>query len=343
MLIAVLLVASLLYVLLTGCKDKVETDPVEDTLSVDSGDKPEISVFNLARTGSSKWVEVTYSVLDDVYAVSRTESFTVSDIEIINKLDAFRNDQEIRAPSEDEILDGAFSRWLTFDDGVIIGLYQFADYGYIGSEIEQVGNNVILPSGMSSYVEMLIIDNNPMDNSDDFITDIPLSPSREPLYFDSEEDFLSFVRTGDPETLLAYNLDTLTHYYKFNDFEYNILQIGPGTAGASIGITYDTQTSDDDGLPEHIMIQFSPIYDIDIENDGFWSFRMFEDESYILKHGNIDYYIFKSTTARDLDTPISLWSVEWIRDRLYMYSELPFRFSYEEVLELVCNLVKINI
>ena len=40
---------------------------------------------------------------------------------------------------EKEWLEGTMDLWVRFDNGVVIGLYQDANYGYIGTELDVIG------------------------------------------------------------------------------------------------------------------------------------------------------------------------------------------------------------
>ena len=103
-------------------------------------------------------VKITYS--NDDYAAKGEGpeflSFDVSDATILKQLDEYRQSDDLRYVRKDEAVCGMCSYWITFPDDYVIGVYDDLDYGNIDNEIEYVGQEVILPTGMSAFVGGLV-------------------------------------------------------------------------------------------------------------------------------------------------------------------------------------------
>jgi hypothetical protein len=168
-----------------------------------------------------------------------------------------------------------------------------------------------------------------------------VSYSIAPPDFFSEEEFIEYllnIQSNVRDEGYEYDefgLVALTHYYKLATLppEAIFYRITP-VHGVSVVHHIQAEES-----RERIMIRYSSYYSFDIEEDGLWTERPFPEESHIIEHEGLTYYIRK-VMGRD----IPHWSVEWYNnDRYYMHSEFPYRFTPEEVLGYISDLERVEI
>jgi len=183
-----------------------------------------------------------------------------------------------------------------------------------------------------------------------------------PPAFYSEEEFVEYALNFDSDTLIEgrewrdeHNIPAPTHYYRLKtlppDTIFHYIHFV-----SSIFIAYDTQK---DAIGEYLSIRQSsrchldclrrcpprcsscPLCDgsCEIETGGFWTERLFPEESYIFEEEGLKYYI-KKVSGDDY----FLWAAEWYNaDGYYMDAQFPYRFTAEEVLGYISDLERVEI
>ena len=176
----------------------------------------------------------------------------------------------------------------------------------------------------------------------------PVSHPAELLEFYSEEEFIAYVR--DFQSVSAegesradnHGIANITHYYKLKNLPLGatLSEISLGTTGVNVStIYYNPQHFSDSGSPERVMIQYSPYYSYNIEENSFWIHKRFPEEAYIREIDGVTYYIRKGDGIAGL-----LWGAAWVNaDGYHMKANFPYRFTADEVLAYVSDLERVEI
>lgn len=113
------------------------------------GFKNEISVSN---------DQLSTNKITIYYGFTNQKKLDVTEEEKIKEIaEACKSGKFIKVPSDGH-LNGMCNIWLDFNNGTVIGMYEYEDYGYIGNQIEPVGRSTeaYLPKGLVQKVRDMI-------------------------------------------------------------------------------------------------------------------------------------------------------------------------------------------
>ena len=97
---------------------------------------------------------------DGYYDRSMDNPLTITDEETIQKLkEAISKDDEIIAVPSDERYEGINGVFVDFGNGVVVSMYDDMNYGNIGSEMIEHGDDVWLPKDFYDIVVSLLKNN----------------------------------------------------------------------------------------------------------------------------------------------------------------------------------------
>ncbi|MDD3571057.1 MAG: hypothetical protein PHY44_08155 [Lachnospiraceae bacterium] len=80
------------------------------------------------------------------------------DVAVIDQITAIASKtSEYKIVPKDKLNEGTCQMWVKFGNDMVIGIYSDMDYGYIGKEIDPVGEDVMyLPEGLSKCIQDII-------------------------------------------------------------------------------------------------------------------------------------------------------------------------------------------
>jgi len=148
-----------------------------------------------------------------------------------------------------EVLSGTCEMWLAFGDNTVIGIYSDMDYGYVGTEVDPVGNDAMyLPEGLSKCVSDIIdVYGYTYKSFRGKVTSV-------------HENSITIAPDADTDEIKSSDsiVVSLTEYTRtFSDKTLENIATGNITVGSAVEITYDgtIQESYPAGIPGATMIR----------------------------------------------------------------------------------------
>ena len=123
---------------------------------------PQNDVLAQENDKGGQWDDITKVTIysDGYYDRSMDNPLTITDEETIQKLkEAISKDDEIIAVPSDERYEGINGVFVDFGNGVVVSMYDDMNYGNIGSEMIEHGEDVWLPKDFYDIVVSFLKNN----------------------------------------------------------------------------------------------------------------------------------------------------------------------------------------